>query len=122
MTERKPYRVFRTKVAGVTYDNPDGSSRQKIIKRCRVGEEAQLVWEPNNPHDANAVAVRRQSDEQIGYLNRDVAETFVGQSQGGKQFSAEVAELIGGGWLSGKSRGVVLEIAMYHPEPEARQE
>ncbi len=118
MPERTPYREFQTKVVGVTFENADGASRQSIISRCGIGEDIELVREPDNPHDANAVAVtRRRTGEQIGYLSRDVAGRFVEQAESGQEFSAEICEIIGGGgWFSKESFGVVLKIGVYHPE------
>ncbi len=120
MPDRKPMREFRTKVVGVTYTNPDGESRQRIIKKCTVGEDILLERQPNNPHDENAIAVRRRNTgDQIGYLSREVAQTLVRQADAGKEFSAEVAEIIGGGgWLSDKNLGVILTIGLDDPEAE----
>ena len=61
-------RTFRLGVAGESYDNADGTSRQRIIRMCSAGEPMQLVPEPENPHDNRAVKVCRQSGEQVGYL------------------------------------------------------
>ena len=61
MPERTPDREFQTKVVGVTFENADGASRQRIIAKCGIGEDIDLVPEPDNPHDANAVAVKRES-------------------------------------------------------------
>jgi hypothetical protein len=63
-------RTFRSAVAGESYRNGDGSSRQEILRRCRTGEEILLVPEPDNPHDSDAVKVQRHNGEQIGYLPR----------------------------------------------------
>jgi hypothetical protein len=68
---------FFTKVAGVSYCNNDGTSRQTIVRRCREGESLLLQREPNNPFDANAVRVLRQSGEQVGYLPAHVVGTGI---------------------------------------------
>jgi HIRAN domain-containing protein len=62
-----------TKVVGVSHKNSDGSYRKKVIRRCRVQEELQLVPEPDNPFDSTAVAVCRANGEQLGYLNQRLA-------------------------------------------------
>ena len=118
MPERTPDREFQTKVVGVTFENADGATRQRIIAKCGIGEDIDLVPEPDNPHDANAVAVKRRgTGEQIGYLSRDVAGRLVEQAESGTAFSAEIHEIIGGGgWFSKESRGVILRIGVYHPE------
>jgi len=68
--------VYETKVVGVSKDNEDGTSRQAIIK-AEVAEEdkLQLEAEPSNPYDPNAVKVLSPKGNQIGYLNKEMAET-----------------------------------------------
>jgi hypothetical protein len=61
-------RAFYQQVHGVKFKNDDGSSRQQIIKACSVGEELDLVPEPDNRYDSDAVKVCRQNGQQLGYL------------------------------------------------------
>lgn len=70
--------VYETKVVGVSKDNADGSSRQEIIKR-EVAEDDKLLLEaePDNPYDPNAVKVLSKDKNQIGYLNKEMAETIL---------------------------------------------
>ena len=81
-------RSIHTKIRGVTKGNPDGASRQQIIKQwCRSGDALFLIREPNNPVDPNAIQVRRivYSDvpnkprlaEQIGYVSLELAGHLV---------------------------------------------
>jgi hypothetical protein len=72
MPDSKP-KSFHTKIAGVTYSNDDGTDRQKIIRRCKVGEALTLVREPGNPVDPNAIKILRQTGEQLGYISAGVA-------------------------------------------------
>ncbi len=67
--------VYESKVVGVSKDNDDGTSRQEIIKR-EVAEDdfLSLKLEPDNAYDKNAVKVLSKHGNQIGYLNRDLAE------------------------------------------------
>ena len=65
---------YPAKVAGVTFDNDDGSSRQKIIARCTVGEKIRLIREPDNPYDEFAIKVCRSNGEQIGYVASEYLE------------------------------------------------
>jgi len=69
--------VYDTKVVGVSKDNEDGSSRQEIIRR-EVEEEDKLLLEaePENPFDKNAIKVLSKEGNQIGYLNKEMAETI----------------------------------------------
>jgi hypothetical protein len=101
-------RSFRLGVAGESYDNPDGTSRQSIIRRCRVGEPVQLIPDLDNQHDMLAVKVCRQSGEQIGYLPR-------GHRLWRKLMDGRVSAVIDGvhGGTRGKpSRGVVLAVTV----------
>lgn len=65
-------RSFYTKIAGVTFRNSDGSSRQRIIRDCRIGEALLLIREPDNPVDKFAVNVVRRNGQQLGYLGRHI--------------------------------------------------
>jgi hypothetical protein len=71
--------------------------------------EATLVPEPDNPDDPNAVAVRNESGERVGYLRRSVA----------KQYQARLAQLgrvtcparLRGGTARKPNIGVVLDFS-----------
>ena len=67
--------VYDSKVVGVSQNNDNGSSRQEIIEK-EVAEEDSLILkpEPDNTFDRNAVKVLSKFGNQIGYLNRDLAE------------------------------------------------
>jgi len=82
---------FFGQVAGESHRNDDGSDRQAIIPRCRVGELLVLEQEPDNPHDINAIRVLRQNGEQIGYLEREFAGQVVSRSAKGVKFHAAIA-------------------------------
>jgi hypothetical protein len=64
---------FCIKVAGVSYPNPDGTSRTSIIEQCAVFEVLNLHHEPNNEFDPNAIAVLTASGDQIGFLDARLA-------------------------------------------------
>lgn len=65
--------MFYYKVVGVTFANPDGTSRQEIISKMQKGNPVSLVREPNNLYDPNAIAVYF-GEEQVGYIARGEAE------------------------------------------------
>ncbi len=67
--------VYESKVVGVSKENEDSTSRQRIIKQ-EVAEEDALILEaePTNPYDPNAVKVLSRLGNQIGYLNKEMAE------------------------------------------------
>lgn len=85
------------------------SYRQDAIRRCREGHRVVLKREPENPHDANAVAVLRENGEQIGYLSRDNAEWVAEVMDKGKQVEAKIKRITGG-TRDKPSRGVVIEV------------
>ncbi|WP_420318477.1 HIRAN domain-containing protein [Ekhidna sp.] len=69
--------VYETKVVGVSKDNADGSSRQEIIRReVEEDDKLKVEAEPDNLYDPNAVKVLSKFGHQIGYLNKEMAETI----------------------------------------------
>ena len=84
-----------TKVVGVSHKNSDGSYRKKIIRRCRVHEELQLVPEPDNPFDSNTVAVCRANGAQLGYLNQRLAADMHRWMENGQHWVAVLTQIIG---------------------------
>lgn len=98
--------VYDTKVAGVSMTNQDGISRQDIIKR-EVEEEdtLHLEPEPENKHDPNAVKVLSKNKNQIGYLNKEIAETLLPAIKNDADIRVKAS------WVSGeKMLGVGLRI------------
>jgi len=100
-------------VAGASFNNDDGSERQKIISRCKVGDELLLIREPNNRFDPGAIKVTRLKGQQIGYLPASV--TCHGDSSGlasqidtGMNYRCRIADISGG--VFGVWFGVKVEI------------
>ena len=81
-----------TKVVGVSFCNPNGINRQKILKRlAAIPQEQVAVYlkrEPDNPVDSNAVkviaAVADRGVATLGYLNRDLAYRVASELDSGK--------------------------------------
>lgn len=98
---------FYTKIVGVTKINPDGSSRQKLLKKCKAGERLVLVREHDNPYDQNAIQVRRLSGEMLGYIPKETAEIMIEESGGdlGNKYLVEIKDLTGGGLIAKRNRG-----------------
>ena len=94
-------RTFRTKVVGVTFQNPDGSNRQEIISKCKVGEDVLLIRDYENSYDRYAIAVLRKTGEQIGFIDKDVAFRHEGMNDlaphidEGGEVGAKIVDLIG---------------------------
>ncbi|MCB0173886.1 MAG: HIRAN domain-containing protein [Anaerolineae bacterium] len=111
---KKPKRTFYLKVAGVTFDNPDGINRQEIVKRARAGQPVLLMWEIDNPYSDNdsAVAVFTPGGHQLGYLPD--GHRLEHQVERGVA-TATIKGVHGGGF--GKSYGCTLNIHIwYHPQ------
>ena len=64
-------------VAGVSFKNPDNTSRYKVIRSCKVGDEVILEHESGNQYDENAIRVLNSSGGQMGHLPREVAEAIM---------------------------------------------
>ena len=61
--------TIRTKVSGVSFENRDGSERQRIIAKCKAGDRLYLRHDPDNEYSDFAIevhhgrpAMRRRSD------------------------------------------------------------
>jgi len=119
-----PERRFQSKIAGVTFRNPDGADRQKIVARCRVGDPLELVAEANR-HDPNAMVLyhRRRglfgSRAQVGYLPAVVGAGLAREIRSGDlDPAAAITIRIGaltGGTPDKPTRAVTIEITITEP-------
>jgi hypothetical protein len=83
-------------VSGVTFKNPDGRDRQKLIKKlCHEGVEMTLGREPDNPRDANAVAIYIHGS-QIGYVPSEDAAEVARHLDAGGSATSSVLRVYGG--------------------------
>ena len=117
-----PLRSFHSKIAGVSHRNPNGTDRQRLIARLRIGEELELVAE-RNQHDPNAMALHRQrgffgfaGGEQLGYLPADVARRLADDIRSGAidrvgTIAVYISDLTGG-TRDKPTRGVNIEITI----------
>ena len=87
-------RVFS--LVGESHRNEDGSSRQGILKGCVPGEAVQLVRQPGNPYDSNAVFVTDELGRGLGFIARDDAKTLAPALDERADYSAHIHELVGG--------------------------
>jgi len=60
-------------VVGADYPNKRGPGRRFEIALCEPGEPVELVPEPKNPADPNAIAVYSTRGVQLGYLTAERA-------------------------------------------------
>lgn len=111
--------TFICAVVGESFNNPDGTPRQTIIKHhVEPGMYARLEHEPDNPHDENAVAVY-VSGFQIGYLKRDVAQRILTQLE---DFGVDATVHGVHGGEDGQLLGVTLEIQIENDDEYADEE
>lgn len=85
-----------SKVAGVTYLNSDGTDRQKIVSKCRRGEQLILKHDPLNEHSDCAIEVRRTTGQQLGYVPEWLAQEIRTTIDSGYRVLAVVKEITGG--------------------------
>ena len=105
--------IFFTNIAltGVTYNNHDGVSRQEILARMQQWEAVDLLREPSNPHDKNAIAVFGGMG-QIGWIAKEMSWAIAEPMDAGCSAQAKLSSLGGGG---DKPYGGKLEIHLIPP-------
>jgi hypothetical protein len=111
-----------TKIVGVTQSNPDGRPRQKIIqKSVKAGMPLQLVREPKNRYDKNAIAVMLAetpgAGAQLGYLSGDLAADLAPRLDAGQIMDCSVREVTGG---DGQNFGVNINVIVYTAKESER--
>jgi hypothetical protein len=93
--------TIQTRVAGVSFENRDGSSRQTYVRRVKKGDVLVLRREPENFFDANAIAVDWLDPDgeprQLGYVPRNLAAVLAHVMDRGAKLSAQVLRKGGGG-------------------------
>lgn len=72
-------------VVGVDHLNKDGSDRRFEILLCKPGEPVELVLEPKNKKDRNAVAVFSARGVQLGYITAERAPRVGGILRSGRE-------------------------------------
>jgi hypothetical protein len=96
---------FFSKIAGVSKENDDGTSRQAAIKKfCKPGTTLQLIREPKNKYDKNAIGVWvhgktflfGEHEYQTGYISAEVAVELAPLIDSGKVVTAQVGSVSGG--------------------------
>lgn len=93
--------TIKTRVAGISFENKDGSSRQANARRVRKGDPLQLRREPENVYDPHALAVEFVEPEgqtlQLGYVPRGLASVLAPMVDAGAKLEASVIRAGGGG-------------------------
>jgi hypothetical protein len=75
-------------VVGIDFPNADGSNRRSEALMTLPGEPVELVPEPRNRHDGNAIAVVGPRGVQIGYLSAERAPYIGGRMSRGEDVAA----------------------------------
>lgn len=91
--------TFNTKLVGVTFEG-----RQEHIAALVPATPLRLERRPDNPYDANAIAVLAPDGTQVGFLNRRLAAVLAPAVDKGVEYDIELTEVTGG--EDGKSLGV----------------
>ncbi|GAA0295560.1 hypothetical protein GCM10009128_12740 [Psychrosphaera haliotis] len=108
--------TFNTKLAGVTYDCPNGTNRQQVIRKyVKVGQRVFLVREPNNQYSPDAIGAWivhkgffKNTKYHIGYIANSISCRLAGEIDGGKKVTGRVKDITGG--CAGASFGVNIEV------------
>ena len=102
---------YDTKVVGVTFDNADGSSRQRNISRCRNGDEIALQYFEYDGDPAYAVLTRHG---QIGNLSADQAR-IIDRNYDGCVVQGTINKITGGS--SGYPFGCNIHLTFFKEKP-----
>lgn len=105
---------YDTKVRGVTFDNADGSSRQRIISRCNSGDEIALQYFEYKGEPAYAVLTRHG---QIGNLSADQAR-IINQDYDGCIVEGTINKITGG--YDGLDFGCNIHLTFYREAPTVK--
>ena len=97
---------FQTNLRGVT-------DYQHAVKKCVYKDMLDLVREPLNPYDENAIMVRHQKTGQtLGYIARPIAKVLAKRLDRGDPYVACVLRVVGGFF---ETKGLVIQV-VYHIE------
>lgn len=96
--------ALESRIAGVSFTNRDGSSRQKPLKRVKAKDPVELLREPQNPFDPNAIGVwwedKKGLRHQLGYVPRHLAALLAPLLDRGLVVAPAIARRTGGGPLA----------------------
>ncbi len=83
-------------VVGIDFPNADGSNRRSEAMMTLPGEPVELIPDPKNKHDSNAIAVVSPRGIQLGYLNAERAPYIGGRMSRGEDVIAIFQGINGG--------------------------
>lgn len=97
------------RLKGVTYPNEDGTSRQENIARMHMNEPVELMREPNNIYDSNAILVVDRDGNGLGYIPRDRTRQIASLIDSGVKLEVTVHKVLGGD--EGMNYGLVIRLS-----------
>lgn len=101
---------FEVQVVGVTFDN-----RQEVVKRLQSNDSVILRRDPRNSHDRNAIRVETVTGQQIGFLERELAQRLAPAFDSfGRPVTGTVIARVGGE-MPGSSYGVRIRFLVPSP-------
>ena len=114
---------FNTTAVGTGYSNPDGSDRQKALKKLKPGEKVRLIWQSEGSANKEIVYLVRKGSRQelamphcFGRLNDKVAADVIRWlNQDNIATSATVVKIVGGTPKRPKL-GCILQMTTYTVE------
>ncbi len=109
---------IRTKLAGVSFDNNDGTSRQAILSRLNPGDALMLRDGATSDHPESIAVYNCPNFELCGYLSAAMAKRIRSEYANYEDLDVSVLEVTGG------SDGVLLgcNIAIHNEDYDAAAE
>jgi hypothetical protein len=81
------------RIAGVSFANLDGSSRQDSLATCKPLDPLILKWEVENPVSRTAISVNLENGHQLGYLEAELGKTIFKCIQKGEHWSGFIVHI-----------------------------
>ena len=103
---------FYTKVVGVSFER-----RQSIASGLNAGDSLDLVRDPANEKDPNAIEIRF-GNLQVGFIRREIAKYIAPNIDAGDRYSAVVGDVTGGG--PERNVGVNIRVRRHRRTPRER--
>ncbi|MDF2533869.1 MAG: hypothetical protein K0R18_26 [Bacillales bacterium] len=103
--EEIPYAI---NIAGVTWEN-----RQDVVAQLIPSYEVVLQRDYNNQHDKNAIAVKMQNGNQVGWIPKRHAETLASEMDAGIPWRARVDSILGD---EQQFKGVLIKLFISQPD------
>ena len=102
---------FYTKVVGISFER-----RQAIASGLNPGDALDLIRDPANEFDPNAIEIRF-GNLQVGFIRREIAKYVAPNIDAGDRYSAVVGDVTGGG--PERNVGVNIRVRRHRRSPRA---